>query len=382
MQQINKYRLIFFLRYLGDSFFLSFFSLYLLSLNIEGPRLGFILAILQATSIIFNPLWGLITKNPRINLNIASWMVFFEALAIVVFWQFVTFEIIAIIVFCIGIVSTPYHSIQDGIIGSYCDEHSYDFATIRIFGSIAYVFATALGGFIITYLGFEFSFAITSVLYIIVFILWKTIKAPKLPEEEKIEKGSFKSVLSNKDFLIYVIAFIFGVGSLSVGDNYFGVFLDSREISIITIGLLTSAIIFVEVMVVNIIIRKKINQNYRFLIITSLVFILLRNFTFSFDPSFTYILIFSILKGLGWGGIVSVHLNYLVSIVKKKDLTYAIMFLTSIYSLFVALMNYLVGKFYVVYGFGRLYLVLSFLTLIGIFTSVFIKKDSKKDYIK
>lgn len=378
MQQINKYRLIFFLRYLGDSFFLSFFSLYLLSLNITGSRLGFILAILQATSIIFNPLWGLVTKNPRRNLNIASWMVFVEAIAIIIFWQFISFEVIVIIIFCIGIVNTPYHSIQDGLIGSYCEEHNCDFATVRIFGSISYVIATALGGFIITYLGFKINFLITSALYLIVFILWKTIKPPKVIEEEQVEKGSFKSVLKNKDFLIYVIVFIFGIGSLAVGDNYFGVYLDSRNINIITIGLLSSGIILVEVMMVHLMIKRKFNQNYRVLIILSLIFILLRNITFSFDPSFKYILVFSILKGLGWGGIVSVHLNYLVSIVKKKDLTYAIMFLTSIYSLFVALMNYLTGKFYQVYGFGKVYLVLSFLTIIGIITSLFIKSSKMK----
>lgn len=380
MQQINKYRLIFFLRYLGDSFFLSFFSLYLLSLNITGSRLGFILAILQATSIVFNPLWGLVTKNPRVNLTIVSWMVFFEAIAVIVFWQFVSFEIIAIIIFCIGIVNSPYHSIQDGLIGSYCEEHSYDFATVRIFGSISYVLATALGGFIITYLGFKVSFIIASCLYLIVFALWKTIKPPKLVDEEVLEKGSFKSVLKNKDFLIYVIVFIFGIGSLAVGDSYFGVYLDSRNINMVTIGLLTSGIIFVEVLMVHLMIRRKFNQNYRILIILSLTFILLRNIAFSFDPPFKYILIFSILKGLGWGGIVSVHLNYLVSIVKKKDITYAIMFLTSIYSLFVALMNYLTGMFYQVYGFSKVYLMLSFLTVIGIIVSVFIK-DTKKTRI-
>jgi hypothetical protein len=54
----RRYRIYNFIRFLGDSFFFPYFSLYIASLGYEGTTLGIILSITPFVNIIANTIWS------------------------------------------------------------------------------------------------------------------------------------------------------------------------------------------------------------------------------------------------------------------------------------------------------------------------------------
>lgn len=375
MQEINKYRLIFFLKALGDSFLVSFYALYLLSIGISGARLGLALAIFPLVAILFNPVWAYVAKNPVITKRLVHWMPLLEAGAVVVFVLAPSYETIIFGLFLVGIFSSPYISLQDSIAVSYCNKNKQDYASVRIFASLSYMIATALGGVLAVHIGFHLLFIFSFVLFLSVFVLWFFVKPIIYSAEDSMERGNIKELFQNKTYLKYTIIFVLGVGALMVGESFFGAFLRNRDIGPIPFGLITSLVIFVEIIMIQVVIRtKQLKYNYKLIFIVGFAAILARNLIYATNPSLIILILASTLKGFGWGIIASVHVNYVAKIVQPKNMTFALIFISSLYAGTVAIMNTVSGEIYDRFGFTLLYLVISVLSLVALLIAVTIKK--------
>ena len=66
MSESTKLKILVFLRYLGDSFFYPFLSLYLNSLLFGESKIGFLIALVPLISIIMNPLYSKAIRNSKI----------------------------------------------------------------------------------------------------------------------------------------------------------------------------------------------------------------------------------------------------------------------------------------------------------------------------
>lgn len=56
--ETNKYKILSFVRYLGDGFFYPFFALYLHSVDLLESKIGFILSLAPLIGIIMNPIYS------------------------------------------------------------------------------------------------------------------------------------------------------------------------------------------------------------------------------------------------------------------------------------------------------------------------------------
>ena len=65
MKEVTKYKLLSTIRYLGDSFYYPFISLYLVSCNLLESNIGFILSITPLVSIFTNPIYTKICKKNK-----------------------------------------------------------------------------------------------------------------------------------------------------------------------------------------------------------------------------------------------------------------------------------------------------------------------------
>lgn len=375
MSEILKYRLIFFLKAIGDSFLVSFYALYLLSIGISGARLGLALAVFPLVAILFNPLWAYVAKNPIITKRLVHWMPLVEALAVVVFILAPSYEAILVGLFLIGIFSSPYISLQDSIVVNYCNRNGKDYASVRIFASLSYMIATATGGLIATFIHYHILFILSVSLFLSVFVLWFFVKPIEYSEGDDLERGNIRELFANKAFLKYGAIFVMGVGAMMVGENFFSAYLESRNIGAIPYGFITSLVIFVEIIMIQIVVRtRKIKYNYKLLFVLGYGAIVLRNLIYALDPPIEILIIGATLKGFGWGTIASIHVNYIAKIVKAKNVTFALIFVSSIYSGTVAIMNTVSGEIYDRFGFALLYLVVTGLSLIAFVLTLTIKK--------
>ena len=79
MKEITKYKLLSTIRYLGDSFYYPFISLYLVSCNLLESNIGFILSITPLVSIFTNPIYTKLCKNIKTTKNILTAITIIEA---------------------------------------------------------------------------------------------------------------------------------------------------------------------------------------------------------------------------------------------------------------------------------------------------------------
>ena len=107
----------------------------------------------------------------------------------------------------------------------------------------------------------------------------------------------------------------------------------------------------------------------------------LRSLLLGLDLPLTFLISFACLRGIGWGGFLSVHILILRKIVSNKLITKAISLLTVALSLVNGLMTLFGTKIYSFLGINNFYLLLGGIQLIGIIIIFVMKFKFKEDCI-
>ena len=115
MSENIKYKLLMFIRYLGDSFFYPFFALYLSERNIVESKIGFILSISPLLGILCNPIFSHICKNIRITKNVLSIITIVEALMICFIAFSSNFILITIFTILMAIFGACHYGLMDSL---------------------------------------------------------------------------------------------------------------------------------------------------------------------------------------------------------------------------------------------------------------------------
>ena len=89
----------------------------------------------------------------------------------------------------------------------------------------------------------------------------------------------------------------------------------------------------------------------------------------------------SFLRGVGWGIILSVHVNYLRNIVGTKNITNAIFILVLVSSIIQIIVLNDSGNLLEKVGYSKVYLILALITFISTFIVLILKKINKKEQI-
>ena len=176
MNENFKFKLLTFIRYFGDAFFYPFFALYLKKTGLIEGEIGFILSITPIISIIANPIYSYFCKSSIITKNVLKVITVLEAIVITIIGFSTNFYLVSILTVLLAISGSCHYGLMDSFTAVYAEESGVKYSTIRIFGSIAYIIATTLGGYIIELIGYSYSFIISSVLFIASGILYQLIK--------------------------------------------------------------------------------------------------------------------------------------------------------------------------------------------------------------
>lgn len=380
MNETTKFKIFYFLRYFGDAFFYPFMSMYFISKGMSEQNLGIILAITPITTILVNPFWNYVVKDMKISRLILKIMTLLEGLFIIALTQVSGFELYALIVGMIAFFCSPFISIQDGYTSIFTNIKKIEYSSIRIYASIAYVVASAIAGFIIQYVGYEIPFVISGIFFASTALIAFWIK----PIEENLEQPEkkqrdFKALLKNKEFYKYLIFYTIVIGSVRIGDSFFGVFLlDQVQLSLSGYGLLYSAFVFVEVLTLRYLSTRGTLFKERNLIIFASLLFMIRFLTYALNLPIEVLIIFTMFRGLSWGTIIYTNIKYIIKIVKVENVTTAILIVTLAFSVYTGVGNFVSGTFIENHGFNWLYLVN--LILIGVGLIFFILFSPKITY--
>lgn len=368
MSETIKFKIFYFLRYFGDAFFYPFMSMYFISKGLGEQNLGIILAITPITTILVNPFWNYIVKDMKTSRLILKIMTLIEGMLIILLTQISGFELYALIVGLIAFFCSPFYSIQDGYTSTFTNLNKIEYSSVRIYASIAYVVASSIAGFIIQYIGYGPSFMISGSFFILTTVIafWiKPIEKNQVVVEKK--QRDLKAFMRNNDFFRYLIFYTIVIGTVRIGDSFFGVFLTQESsISLSGYGLLYSAFVFVEVITLRFLTLRGSNYNERFLMFFASCLFALRFITYSFNFPLVIMIIFTMLRGVSWGTIIYTNIRYLIKIVKLENITTAILMMTLAFSLYIAIGSFVFGKMIPLIGYSHLYLINVGLILIGI----------------
>lgn len=344
----NAYLIISYLtRYFADALFFSFYQIYILSKGLTEDKLGIIVGIMPIIVILVNPLWNKTIKNINSNKKILQIMTLIEGILIIIFGKITTFEIFLIIISLIAILDQPFYGILDGYTTIFSNEYKIEFASIRKYGSIAYILGSFIGGILIKYCGYTTTFLISGILYFIPFITFKLIKPFEIkerPQPEKKKKQNIRKLIKNKKFITYAITYVIMFGTAYIAMNFFNPFLvKERGLAEYYSGYIKAYDVILEVLTILILAKygKKIKGTTLYLIIS--IFYLSKILPIALNMPTTIIIICSGFHGIGFGSLLYIHYKHILELVSEEQTTTALLLISILNALYTSIGNILIG---------------------------------------
>ena len=338
MKEVTKYKLLSAIRYLGDSFYYPFISLYLVSCNLLESNIGFILSITPLVSIFTNPIYTKLCKNVKTTKNILTIITVIEALIIFTISFSNSFYLISALVFLLALFGTSHYGLMDSLITIFATKNNESFSKIRIFGSIAYVIGTTAGGYVIKLGGFHLCFGISCLLFVLSGFLYYSIKPM---EEQQIisERPKYRDLLKNKEYLLFALFYVVFIGMMYASDYFFPVYLETRGITSSQYGLIYSYYVTLEVIVLFLLTRIKKQINNNLLLALATLFMLTRQIVNYLNAPIAIVIIASGFRGISWAIILHISYKYVVDLLGEKLGTIGIMTMTLFQSLLIFILN-------------------------------------------
>ena len=232
MNENIKYKILTFIRYLGDSFFYPFFAVFLKSRGLIESEIGLILSISPLVGILINPLYSMICKNFNKTKNTLMIITVLEAIFILLITLSSNFILISILTVLMAIFGSTHYGLFDSLLAIHSKHNNVNYSSIRIFGSMAYIIGTTIGGTIIDKASYIVCFGICGILFVLSGVFYALIN--KYNEDSEVDEKILdkKSVLKNKNLWFFIIVYSLIMGPLVCGDHFFSVYLESRGLNI------------------------------------------------------------------------------------------------------------------------------------------------------
>lgn len=373
-------KITFFIRYFGDALFYSFLQVFLTYKSLSEGQIGLVASIIPITGLICNPFWNHLAKDVNVNRKILKIITILEGIFIFIFVPFNSIELLCVIVCLISIVGGPFYSLIDGFASTYANKNNKNYPSIRIMGSIAYIFGTSLGGIFIEHLSYQITIIFAGIIFIFTSLLISLIKPINLENKNhEIAKRDYKAIFKNKNFITYLIIYIFTVVISIQGDNYMSLYLTVKcELNPSAYGFVAAGYILVEVVEMLIFAKYFKNIDERKLIVLAGLVYTLRSVLLSFDLPLELSIAAVMLRGVAWGMALTVHVKYLLKIVGQENTTAAIFIISIIQSILTFVCSNVLGNLIEYQGYNIAYLSIAIIcgsTTIYAFLHYFIFKD-------
>ena len=369
--------LIYFLIFISNALFLSFFQIFLASKGFNESKIGIISSITPLLCIIANPLCSLIGKNNKRIRYLLLALSVLEAIVILLVYKVNEFSLLILVMCLVAIIDPPLFVILDSYTSSLVKENDLNFSYIRIVGTFSYALGTFISGLIIENFGYSLLFISASILMIISSIVILFLKENKNNEER--EKGDFKRLLSNKNFLIIGIYFIFILSFASLGDTYISIYL-TNELSLKEsgFGLVSSLWVVIELLVVLILNKFNIKNEKLLLIIMGISY-LSRLLFMGLEVSLPLAIFGTLLRGVGMGINIYLYVPLIIKLVKGSNISSALLLIALFKSILSTVFISISGFFIESNGYSMIFIIWSILFIFVILGYYFISKKMEKE---
>lgn len=381
-------RIMTFFRYFGDCLFYGYFYLFLESRGLTENVIGMICAITPIVALLCNPFWNYLSKNANTNRKIMAVITILEGIFIISYTKVNVIELIALLTCLTSFVGSPFYSLHDGFIGTFAKTYKKDYTKIRFIGGFAY-FCGSLTAALILKLGgdnYNVLLIISGIIFILLSLFFVYIKPIDLTltDNGKEIKRNYKAILKNKTFIMYMLVYFMVVTVSFAADNFVGLFF-TKELKVTSSiwSLIFSAILISEVIMMVILSKKseRINENIIWILIT--LFYPLRSLLFALDLPTPLIIAAALLRGVGYGLVLTVNMRCVEKICGIENVTAAFFIMAIFTAIIQAVSNFVFGNIISEIGYKAFFAVVSAIGFSGaILNIVYQFKNNFKYNIK
>ncbi len=383
-----KYKSVTTIRYIADGLFYPFFSLYLINAGILEAKIGFLLALTPLLAVFLNPLYSKICSSFRVTKNLLGVITCVEGVAIFLISRTTNYNTILIFTIIMAISGCCHYAIMDSLLTVYSDNKGISYSSIRIFGSIAYIVATSVGGTLTNTISYSFVFILATIFFILSGINYFLIKPITLKGGKENEKVDFirasKALFRNKKFIFFIILDALLSAPLFATNNFYGTYLSEiHNVSSATYGYIYSLLVLFEVITLLVLNKfwKNVKPSIAFVIAS--VCIAIKIAVCYFNLPLVYQVVFCVFRGIGYGFILHVATVYAVNLSGEKIGTQAVMWLYMLYQIFYAFCNIFGGEIIEYVSYDTFHLISLVLVLLSLVFSIeWAIKDKRKKEIK
>lgn len=315
---VSKIKFINFVKFFADALYTPFLILYLKDIGYNGFQLGILLAIVPLFNILGNILLSFFANSFKKNKIILSTLLFVFGLGLLLLiFGKSNYFLTLLSVGMISIANGPSFNLEEGINALYVEKEKANYAFTRMFGSIGYLVALFILFFIPTNFDYKMIFLISSILMLILGVIW--IFLPNLENEIK-EKAKLIDLLKNKQFIIYFLMYFLFFGAFNSFDYYIPDYILNNGFTKNEYSLFFAFAVLVELFVIVIVGKLAKEKNYRFFLLFALGFLSLRSACFLIPNLNHYLIpVLMITRGIGWGTFLAVHIKLLMTFLNKMQ---------------------------------------------------------------
>lgn len=365
-KQIVKINLIYTLSFLSDALFSPFLALYFSSINMDENKKGILLSLIPLASIFGSLIYGKLSGKSQRNLLIIRILVIAQLIPMMIIGFVNNYIVILIFTIIFALHNNTFFSFQDGIGVKITNQENAKYANTRFFGSFGYLLGTFIGGKLIDVSSFGIVFLIAGIIFAIVELLLFFIKVDEETETQK-EKISLKEIFNHKEFIFYLLFYIFVLGSWNISEAYISIMFKNNGVTTSQWGYIFALEIFVEmatIFILNRLIKKKIN--YRLMLFIAIIAMSSRSLILSLETNLWFkVFTSAILRGFSWGMFLSSHMENVKKILPSSLITKAVLVLAVCSNLFAFLGDFIAPNIYQKYSFDLLYLIIFICQILG-----------------
>ena len=258
---------------------------------------------------------------------------------------------------------------QDGIGVNFCEKEKKANSYTRLFGSLGYSLALLSGSFLVDLFNYQIIFIIAGIFFLTINLLLFFVRYTKDEEDDiKEEKISFREIFENKTFIRYIFFYLLLNGMWVIGESYTSTYFNALSIPDSTYSLWFGIQVGIEMLVIFLcgkFVKKE--EHLKYLIIGSCIVIALRYLLLGLTiDSFILLVISSLLRGIGWGGLLSSHLPIVKKILGLRLTMKGIAFLAIIANIIGSMGNFVAPYIYTNLSLQWLYVIFGSIQVVGI----------------
>lgn len=382
MNNLTKYKILAFIRYFAESLFFPFISLYFKNIGRTESEIGIIIGIIPLVGLLCNPIYSRFCKNPKTTKNILTIIGVLESISVIILLFTSNFIMQLIMVIFLSIFSSSNYGMLDSLLTLSAKEHNKPFSSIRIFGSTSYMIGAFIAGYIAKFTSYNFLFVLAVIFFLVTSLILYLVKTPQTKESSNTNI-SYKGVLKNKVFIIYLIFYVLLIGSMQVADDFFSLYLTSKGAPDYYYSYVMLGYILVEVIIMFILSKygNKIKNKLSLYFIAIIILIIRLIIQSLPDINITLLIISQISRGITWAIALYLSSTFILKLLGTIQSTRGMMLVMMIQQIFTSLFKFVGGFIIELYGYYILYLILLIITIISliIFIIYYLKYIKNKE---